>query len=221
MCLVPAYGGLMADEYLVVAQGADTEIEVKRSRFLARVRRVDDEPAARAVIEECRREYWDARHHCSAFVIGPRGEIARSNDDGEPSGTAGAPILAAITGRRLSDVVVVVTRYFGGSLLGAGGLVRAYTDATVSGLDAAGSVRRARAVRVRVGVPLADVGRVENALRAAGLEVSGVQYAATAVIDGAVVPERLEPIIGQVASLTQGAGLVTETGSCWMDSRAG
>lgn len=209
----------MADDYLAVARDSDTEIEIKRSRFLARVRRVDDEPAARAVIDECRRQYWDARHHCSAFVLGPRAEIARSNDDGEPSGTAGAPILAAITGRGISDVVVVVTRYFGGTLLGAGGLVRAYTDAAVAGLDAAGLLHRKRAVQVDVTVPLAEVGRLENALRSAGLQVTGMQYAATAVIQGTVAPDHLDALVGQVASLTQGAGLVTETGSCWMDSR--
>lgn len=100
----------MGDEYLTVAADVDSEIEVKRSRFLARVRRVPDETHARSVIDDCRKQYWDARHHCSAFVLGPDGSVARSNDDGEPSGTAGAPILAAITGRNLSDVVVVVTR---------------------------------------------------------------------------------------------------------------
>ena len=209
---------MVADHYLTVAQDADAEIEVKRSRFLARVRRVGDEAAARAVVEECRRQYWDARHHCSAFVLGSSGEIARSNDDGEPSGTAGAPILAAITGRELSDVVVVVTRYFGGTLLGAGGLVRAYSDAAVRGLERAGVLRRTRALRLDVRVPLAVVGRVENALRGTGLRVGDIRYAADAVIVGALAPELLESVRNQVASLTQGAGLVAETGSCWVDS---
>lgn len=209
----------MTDAYVTVAADGLAEIEVKRSRFIARVRRVEDEIAARTVIEQCRKQYWDARHHCSAFVLGPRAEIRRSNDDGEPSGTAGAPILAAISGRELSDVVVVVTRYFGGTLLGAGGLVRAYADATVAGLDRAGVVRRVRALQVDVRVPIADVGRVENAVREAGLDVGEVQYRTNAVIKGAVAPQRLGPLAGQVASLTQGAGLVTETGSCWIDAR--
>jgi uncharacterized YigZ family protein len=209
----------MADHYLTVASDADAEIEIKRSRFLARVRRVQAEELARGVIEECRKQYWDARHHCSAFVLGASGEVARSNDDGEPSGTAGAPILAAIAGRGLSDVVVVVTRYFGGTLLGAGGLVRAYTDAAVAGLEQAGTLRRARAVQVDIRVPIADAGRVENALRGAGLDVAEVQYDVDAVIKGAVAPGGVQALIGQVASLTQGAGLVDETGSCWIDTR--
>ncbi|WP_134322076.1 IMPACT family protein [Cumulibacter soli] len=208
----------MVEEYRTVAKDADAEIEVKRSRFLARIRRVGDEGAARAVIEGCRKQYWDARHHCSAFVLGPAGEISRSNDDGEPSGTAGAPILGAVTGRELSDVVVVVTRYFGGTLLGAGGLVRAYTDATLAGLDTAGVRRRRRAVRVEVTVPIADVGRVENAMRSIGLDVAGADYAADAIIRGALAPDLLGEANGVLASLTKGAGLIDETGSSWVDT---
>ncbi|MFV0533440.1 MAG: IMPACT family protein [Cumulibacter sp.] len=208
----------MVEEYLTVANDADAEIEVKRSRFLARIRRVDDEGAARAVIEGCRKQYWDARHHCSAFVLGPTGEIARSNDDGEPSGTAGAPILGAVAGRELSDVVVVITRYFGGTLLGAGGLVRAYTDSTVAGLDAAGVRRRRRALGIEVTVPIAEVGRVENALRGIGLDVADVEYAADAIIRGALAPDLLGKANGVLASLTHGAGLIDETGSRWVDA---
>ena len=108
----------MTAAYLTVARSGSAEIEVKRSRFLARVERVETEAAARAVVEAARKEHWDARHHCSAFVLGPDAGVQRSNDDGEPSGTAGAPMLEVLRGRELSDVVVVVTRWFGGVLLG-------------------------------------------------------------------------------------------------------
>lgn len=207
----------MPEHYLTIARDADAEIEVKRSRFLARVRRVDDEPAARAVIEGCRKEFWDARHHCSAFVLGPASEISRSNDDGEPSGTAGAPILAAITGRGISDVVVVVTRYFGGTLLGAGGLVRAYTDAAVAGLQEAGELRRTAALVASVRVSLADIGKVENALRSAGLAVDGVDYAAVATIRGVLDPRHEDAVRAVLASLTAGAAQLTVTGTTWRD----
>lgn len=209
----------MLEEYRTVAADADAQIEVKRSRFLARVRRVSDEAAARAVVEACRKQYWDARHHCSAFVLGPSGSLARSSDDGEPSGTAGAPILAAITGRGLCDVVVVVTRYFGGTLLGAGGLVRAYTDAAFAGLDRAGQLRRRRGVRIDVRAPLSIAGRLEHALRGMGVAVPEVRYGVDAVLTAVVAPQDLAAVTGQVAALTQGAGLVTETGSCWIDVR--
>lgn len=213
-----AYGGGVVDEYLTVARDADAEIEVKRSRFLARVRRVETEDDARAVIERCRKEFWDARHHCSAFVVGASGEIARSNDDGEPSGTAGAPILATITGRELSDVVVVVTRYFGGTLLGAGGLVRAYGDAAAAALEAAGVRRRHRALEVELTVPLGDVGRVENGLRAAGMAVLGVDYRAEAVVRGAVRPDDEAHIAAALAALTGGASSLIVTGERWIDA---
>lgn len=209
----------MGEEYLTVARDADVEIEVKRSRFLARVRRVSDETEAGAVIEQCRKEYWDARHHCSAFVLGASSEVSRLNDDGEPSGTAGAPILAAINGRGISDVVVVVTRYFGGTLLGAGGLVRAYTDAAVAGLRDAGVLRRTRAALVETVVGLADVGKLENALRAAGLDVHDVNYSsgATAVIRGALAPDHAEAVRAQLASLTGGTAELVATGDVWRD----
>src|SRR5690242_12155922 len=108
--------------YRTIAHRCVGELEVSRSRFLADVRRVESEEAARAVIAEVRTEYRDARHHCSALVLGSDHRIQRSNDDGEPSGTAGAPMLAALRAAELSDVVAVVTRWFGGTLLGAGGL---------------------------------------------------------------------------------------------------
>ena len=134
----------MADPraYVTVAREATAEIEVKRSRFLGHVVPVTTEDEARAVVEAARKEHWDARHHCSAFVLGPDGALQRSSDDGEPSGTAGAPMLEVLRGRGLTDVVAVVTRWFGGTLLGAGGLVRAYSDATRAALDAAGTRRR-------------------------------------------------------------------------------
>ncbi|CAN5451703.1 hypothetical protein BH10ACT10_BH10ACT10_10780 [soil metagenome] len=110
----------MRTSYTTVARTATTETEVKRSRFLCRIERVADEDAARTVVERARKEHPDARHHCSAFVLGPDGDLQRSSDDGEPSGTAGAPMLEVLRGHEVSDVVAVVNRWFGGTLLGAG-----------------------------------------------------------------------------------------------------
>src|SRR5690606_19439535 len=118
----------------------DAEIEVKRSRFLCRLVRVETEEAVRGVIDSARREHYGARHHCSAFVLGTASapdQVRRSNDDGEPSGTAGRPMLEVLSGRGLIDTVAVVTRYFGGTMLGAGGLARAYSDAVSAAIDGA------------------------------------------------------------------------------------
>src|SRR5699024_6167104 len=102
------------DSYTVIARNADVGIDVRGSRFSARLRGAADERSAREVVAGARREHPGAHHHCSAFVLGPDGSVTRSNEDGEPPGTAGAPMLEALTGRGVSDVVAVVTRYFGG-----------------------------------------------------------------------------------------------------------
>ncbi len=122
-------------DYKVVLEGGQGEIVEKKSRFIATVQRVKTEQEASAFIEETKKKYWDARHNCSAFVIGSRGELTRCSDDGEPGGTAGRPMLEVLLAEGLRDVAVVVTRYFGGTLLGTGGLVRAYTQAVKAGLD--------------------------------------------------------------------------------------
>lgn len=204
--------------YRTVARAAEAEVEVRRSRFRCRVVRVDEEAAARAVVEEERRRHFDARHHCSAFVLGPRGEVERSSDDGEPAGTAGAPMLEVLRGRGLSDVVAVVTRWFGGTLLGAGGLVRAYSDAVRAALDQAGTRERRLVTVHQVTVPHGEAGRVEHALRAEGFAVLGVEYGAQAVLRTAVpVPER-ERLPALLAALTGGAVEATPVGERWVDA---
>jgi len=123
------------DSYRVLLEGGEGEIVEKKSRFIATVRKCETEEEAVAFIEEMKKKYWDARHNCSAFVIGSRGELTRCSDDGEPSGTAGRPILEVLLGEGVRNIAVVVTRYFGGVLLGTGGLVRAYTQAVKAGLE--------------------------------------------------------------------------------------
>lgn len=203
--------------YLTVAGPATAEIEVRRSRFLCRIEPVRDEDAARAVVDEQRRRYWDARHHCSAFVLGADGGVQRSNDDGEPSGTAGAPMLEVLRGREVSDVVAVVTRWFGGVLLGAGGLVRAYSDAVRAGLDAAGLRERRLLQMFDVSVSHADAGRLENGLRAQGVVVRGVDHAARATLHLAVPAPEAERLPRLLAELSGGELEPTPTGTGWVD----
>ena len=157
--------------YLTIARDATAEVEVPRSRFLCTLRRVATEDAARALVAALRREHWDARHHCSAFVLGPDAvRPALQSDDGEPAGTAGAPMLEVLRGAGVSDVAAVVTRWFGGTLLGAGGLVRAYGDAVRA---ARGRGRDPAPRRCSPSWPWtldhADAGRVEGELRARGV----------------------------------------------------
>jgi len=138
---------------------------VKKSRFIATIVPVPTVERADAEIAAIRRRYWDARHNCVALVVGTRADQQRSSDDGEPSGTAGVPMLEVLRQRGLTDLVAVVTRYFGGVLLGAGGLVRAYSSAVSGALDTARLVRRAVLTEVTLDVPHADAGRLDNWLR--------------------------------------------------------
>lgn len=124
------------DSYRVLLEGGEGEIIEKKSRFIATVAKCGTEEEAVCFIESVRKKYWDARHNCSAFVIGDGGRLTRCSDDGEPAGTAGRPMLEVLLGEGIRDVAVVVTRYFGGTLLGTGGLIRAYTRAVKEGLAA-------------------------------------------------------------------------------------
>ena len=120
----------MLEQYKTVYEGGEGEIVEKKSRFIATVRPVESEEEALKFLEEMKKKYWDARHNCFVYSIGMNREFTRCSDDGEPSGTAGAPILNILQGSNLCNIIVIVTRYFGGILLGTGGLVRAYSDAT-------------------------------------------------------------------------------------------
>lgn len=206
--------------YLTVARPALVETEVKRSRFLCRIERVTTEEQARAVVDEERRSHWDARHHCSAFVLGPSAQVQRSNDDGEPSGTAGAPMLEVLRGREVSDVVAVVTRWFGGVLLGAGGLVRAYSDAVRAGLDEAGVRERRLLHRYDLEVPHAEAGRLEHGLRAHDVVVLGVDYGARVQLHVAVPAEDAERLPRLLAELTGGGLTPAPAGTSWVDGQA-
>lgn len=205
--------------YLVIGREAEAGTEVRRSRFLAVVARVEDEEAARAFVERRRRTHPDAGHHCSALVLGPERTLERSGDDGEPAGTAGAPMLEVLRGSGVSDVVAVVTRWFGGTLLGAGGLVRAYGDATRLALDAAGTLRREQIHEVEVTLPHADAARVESDLRARGAHVLDVAYAEAVTLRlGLADPVVLD---GWLAELTGGRVAATPVGHRWVDVPAG
>ncbi|HET7723405.1 MAG TPA: YigZ family protein [Propionibacteriaceae bacterium] len=186
-------------------------LEVKRSVFRADVARVDDEDAARAVVATARRTYSDARHHCSAFIVEVQAAqpVERSSDDGEPAGTGGMPILAALHGAGLVGVVCVVTRWFGGVKLGAGPLARAYGDAAGLALAQAPRVVRVSRPQWRVHVPYARLGRLVDDLSHRGLDVSPEYGADPSLL---VTAEAGNDVRAVVASLTQGEGSVEAAG---------
>ncbi|MCM1190162.1 MAG: YigZ family protein [bacterium] len=162
--------------YLVLLEGGQGEYEEKKSRFIATVRGCKTEEEAAAFIEETRKRYWDARHNCSAFVLGGRGELTRCSDDGEPAGTAGRPMLEVLLREEIRDVAVVVTRYFGGVLLGTGGLVRAYTRAVQEGLKNCVVGRMRYGVQLRVATDYGGIGKLLYLLGNAGIEPYASEY---------------------------------------------
>jgi uncharacterized YigZ family protein len=192
------------------------------------LRRTDSEEAARDLVAGLRREFHDARHHCSAFVLGPDRDIQRSNDDGEPSGTAGIPMLEAILRREtapgvtdLSDVSAVVVRYFGGILLGAGGLVRAYSESVSAALERAPLVRRRRLRICEASVAHSAAGRLENDLRAAGFVMAETSYGAQETVLRLAIPDAPAEIAAateRILSFTAGRVELMPGGTEWIDA---
>lgn len=164
------------EEYRVLLEGGEGEIVEKKSRFIATIRKCETEEEAVAFIDEIKKKYWDARHNCSAFVIGSRGELTRCSDDGEPSGTAGRPMLEVLLGEGIRNIAVVVTRYFGGTLLGTGGLVRAYTQAVKEGLLSCTIGRMRRGCDLEIGTDYNGVGKILYLLGQRGLEPISSNY---------------------------------------------
>lgn len=191
----------MVENYKILYRGGSGELTEKKSRFLADLRPVSSEEEALAFIEEIRKRYWDARHHCFAYIIGDRGQTARCSDDGEPSQTAGKPMMDVLAGEELHDVCAVVTRYFGGTLLGTGGLVRAYSGAVKEGLRDCVAVEKRLAVRLRVTTDYNGVGKLQYLAAREGIDILDTQYTDQAVFTF-LVPVRAE---GQfTARITEG-----------------
>ncbi|SJN12607.1 protein co-occurring with transport systems (COG1739) [Leucobacter sp. 7(1)] len=191
--------------YETIRSSVDAETEISRSRFLTRLERVTSEEEARAVIARVRAEHPRARHHCSAFVLGAEGRIQRSNDDGEPSGTAGAPMLDALTSAGLHDVVAVVTRYFGGVLLGAGGLTRAYRASVADAVHRAHRVQRAIRHDVTVHSSYDVAAQIEAEARRRGYGIGAVDYTDHVAQRFSVAETEIVPLAGLVAELSAGA----------------
>lgn len=198
------------------------EFEVKRSRFIGWVARATTEDEARAVIAAAREEYPDARHHCSAFIVHQDGAqpIERSSDDGEPSGTAGKPMLEVLKGSGMQDVVAVAIRYFGGIKLGTGGLVSAYTASVADTLEQVTRVTREVRELGTVDFPHAEAGRIESELRTAGIDVVDVEYGRAAAYTLAFAPGERERVDALLAAVTHGGAEMKEAGYRWVERGA-
>ncbi|WGW12456.1 YigZ family protein [Saxibacter everestensis] len=184
----PMAAGTSYAGYHSIAVPVGHELEVKRSRFIAELAPVETEEAARSFISAQRRVHSKARHHCTAFVLGERSEVRRSNDDGEPSGTAGLPILETLTGRGLSNIVAVVIRYFGGTLLGTGGLIRAYGGAVSAALDRAAIVDWRPVQSLTITADYSNAAQLEKLIHERRWTLLTANYAAEVTLSFGVPP---------------------------------
>lgn len=173
---------------LYVYKGGQGEITEKKSRFIATVMPVESEDEAVSFINETKKKYWDARHNCSAFVIGKRQELTRCSDDGEPAGTAGRPMLDVLLKENIHNAAVVVTRYFGGVLLGTGGLVRAYQQATKAGLSASEIIEKKDGAVLFIRTDYTGIGRLQYLFAQEKITVMDTAYEADVLVK-AVIPE--------------------------------
>ena len=194
---------------------SEIDLEIKRSHFLGLAARTTSEAQAREFIASRRALYPDARHHCSAFIIANPGATPteRSNDDGEPSGTAGKPMLEVLRGSQIFDVTVVVTRYFGGTLLGTGGLVRAYSQATAQALEQLSLCRRSQQYLWQLRAPVAEAGRIEAELRAGGANIVQTRWESQATIELASAVANPTQLAALVANVTRGQGQLEAAGT--------
>ena len=194
---------------------SEIDLEIKRSHFLGLAARTTSEAQAREFIASRRVLYPDARHHCSAFIIANPGATPteRSNDDGEPSGTAGKPMLEVLRGSQIFDVTVVVTRYFGGTLLGTGGLVRAYSQATTQALEQLSLCRRSQQYLWQLRAPVAEAGRIEAELRAGGANIVQTRWESQATIELASAVANPTELAALVANVTRGQGQLEAAGT--------
>ena len=192
------------DSYRVLLEGGQGEYVEKKSRFIATVRKCESEEQAAVFIEEMKKKYWDARHNCSAYCIGVRGELTRCSDDGEPGGTAGRPMLEVLTGEGIRNAAVVVTRYFGGVLLGTGGLVRAYTQAVQEGLKNCRTGWMKRGFEVEVVTVYNGIGKILYLLGEAGIEPVHSDYTDKVTLRLLLPAEQVESLRANIVDATAG-----------------
>lgn len=191
------------EEWLHLHSGGCGEIEEKKSRFIATIEPIANESEAAEFVARIKKQYWDARHNCSAFVLGDDGRINRCSDDGEPSGTAGRPMLEVLLNEHITNVAVVVTRYFGGTLLGTGGLVRAYQSAVKAGLENCVILRTYKGILLKVTCDYTDWGKLQFMFNQEQVRVLDTEYAAEVEASVLIEDDRLERISDSIRDVTK------------------
>lgn len=200
------------EPYKILYREGQGELVEKKSRFIASTRPVESEEEALAFIEEIRKRYWDARHNCFAYVVGERGELQRCSDDGEPSQTAGRPMLDVLLGAGIRNVCVVVTRYFGGTLLGTGGLVRAYSGAVQEGLKNSVVLEKRQGSRLVIRTDYNGIGKIQYAAGQMGIPILDTEYTDQVTVRLLVPADQDSLFKSQVTERTGGRAVMEDMG---------
>ncbi|MDE6388781.1 MAG: YigZ family protein [Lachnospiraceae bacterium] len=197
------------EPYKIIEYGGTAEIEEKKSRFIAHVAAAGTEEEALAFIEATKKQFWDARHNCYAYLLGEQGQMMRFSDDGEPTGTAGRPILEVLTGSGIRNVVVIVTRYFGGTLLGTGGLVRAYTKAAQAGIAASDVRQMSYGYGLTIVTDYNGIGKIQYLIGQRGILAEETDYAEQVTVRITVPYEDKDAVIKEITEATAGRAGIT------------
>ena len=198
------------EEWYSLYKGGSGEIEEKKSRFIANIAPVTSVEEANEYIASIKKQYWDARHNCSAFCIGDDGMTTRCSDDGEPSGTAGRPMLEVLTREKITNVCVVVTRYFGGTLLGTGGLVRAYQAAVKAGLENCSILKKISGAFVEIKCDYTDFGKIQFMCSSNDYYIDDVEYGEAVTVKALITADKLEEFTKDVSNVTSGKAVLSE-----------
>jgi len=204
--------------YQTVQGYGEYELIIQKSRFIAHIQRVETEEKAQEFIQEIKKRHKDATHNCSAYLIGENNHIQKANDDGEPSGTAGVPILEVLKKKDLKDTVAVITRYFGGIKLGAGGLIRAYGKATSEGIAATGIVERKLMKIIRTSIDYTFLGKVENELRSSPYQIKDIHYVENVQIETYIDSGSIPLFKDWMTDLTNGQGEMEDIGEVYLET---
>lgn len=205
----------MLQQYKTVYEGKEAEIIEKKSRFIATVRPVHSEEEAVAFIESMRKKYWNATHNCFAYVIGERFEIQRCSDDGEPGGTAGKPMLDVLLGEEIHDAVVVVTRYFGGTLLGTGGLVRAYQGAAKAGIEASTVITKYHGRKWKIRTDYTGLGKIQYILGQRKVAILDTSYTENVELQILVSQDEERSVTAELTEGTNGKAVLEAGEECY------
>lgn len=205
----------MLSQYKTVYKGGEGEIVEKKSRFIATVVPVHSEEEALKFVEAMKKKYWNATHNCYAYVIGENHELKRYSDDGEPGGTAGKPMLDVLIGEEIHNAAIVVTRYFGGTLLGTGGLVRAYSAAAKQGLASSVIITKNPGVKLRLATDYAGLGKIQYILGQRGIKILDSIYTDKVEIAALVPLDVLEAVKAEIREGTNGQAGMEEGEQCY------